>query len=284
MNDSGNSLLIIGGPDVGKTHYGGQLLGRLNQGEGRIRMRSAPANIAPFEEVLRCLGQGITAGHTATDVYHEIIFPIESVDGDPVDLVFPDYGGEQIKAIMEHRHITKAWRSRLVSSAGWLLFIRPERVHAPEDILTRPRGQAVEPDTEMPTNFRWSDQAYYVELLQMLLYAKGTGTTMKMNSPSLTIIMSCWDELTNAKLRESKPAELLSERMPLFSEFVDANWGSNHLTVFGLSSLGKALQEAEPDEGYLDNGPERFGYVVLPNGVQSSDLTLPVSLTIERVV
>jgi hypothetical protein len=283
MSDTYDSLLIIGGPDTGKTHYGGQLLGRLNQGKGQIKRRGASANIAPFEEVLRCLGQGVTAGHTATDVYHEIILPIELTSGDSVDLVFPDYGGEQIKAIMEYRQITKAWRGRLIESAGWLLFIRPERIHAPEDILTRPRPEAAEQKTEMPTNFRWSDQAYYVELLQMLLYAKSAGTTMKIKNPALTIVLSCWDELNPAATRNRIPNELLGERMPLFAEFINANWESEDLLVLGLSSLGKALKEEEPDEGYLDNGPENFGYVVLPDTTHSSDLTLPVSLTMERI-
>lgn len=284
MKAIGNSLLIIGGPDAGKTHYGGQLLGRLNRGEGRIRMRGAPANIAPFEEVLRCLGQGVRASHTASGVYYETVFPIELANGDMADLVFPDYAGEQIKAVMEQRHITKAWRSRLVESAAWILFIRPERIHAPEDILTRPRGEAVELESDIPANFRWSDQAYYVELLQLLLYAKGAGTTMRVTSPTITVILSCWDELGAVEGGVKRPAELLSERMPLFAEYVDANWESGRITVLGLSSLGKALKEEEPDEGYLDNGPESFGYVVLPDGAHSPDLTLPVSVTMERVV
>lgn len=284
MNDLSNSLLIIGGPDAGKTHYGGQLLGRLNRGEGRIRMRGAPANIAPFEEVLRCLGQGVTAPHTASGVYYETVFPVELVNGEPADLVFPDYAGEQIKAVMEQRHITKAWRGRLADSSGWILFIRPERIHAPEDILTRPRGETVEQGTDIPANFRWSDQAYYVELLQLLLYAKGTGTTTRISSPALTVILSCWDELGEVEGGDKRPAELLSERMPLFAEFADANWNDERLTVLGLSSLGKALKEEEPDEGYLDDGPESFGYVVLPDGARSPDLTLPVSVTMERVV
>ena len=283
MNDSGNSLLIIGGPDVGKTHYGGQLLGRLNHGEGQIKKHGAPANLAPFEEVLRCLGQGVTAGHTATGVYYEIVLPIEFNKGDSADLVFPDYAGEQIKAIMEQRHIMKAWRDRLVESSGWILFIRPERIHAPEDILTRPRGESVEQGTKMPANFRWSDQAYYVELLQMLLYAKGTGTTMRVNSPALTVLLSCWDECV-VEEGSKTPAELLNERMPLFAEFIDVNWEPDRLTVLGLSSLGKALKEEEPDEGYLDNGPENFGYVVLTNGMHSPDLTLPVSLTMKQMI
>jgi len=284
MNDTGTSLLIIGGPDAGKTHYGGQLLGRLNYGKGQIKMRSAPANIAPFEEVLRCLGQGMTAMHTSAGVYYETVFPVELANGNPADLVFPDYAGEQIKAIMEQRQITKAWRNRLVDSSGWILFIRLERIHLPEDILTRPLRDVVEQEKiEAPAIFRWSDQAYYLELMQLLLYAKGVGTTMRINRPALTVILSCWDELGFADADVRMPSKLLSERMPLFAEFVEANWEPDQLTVLGLSSLGKALKEGEADDGYLDEGPESFGYVVLPDGTHSPDLTLPVSITMERM-
>lgn len=283
MSDTIASLLIIGGPDAGKTHYGGQLLGRLNQGKGRIKMRNAPANIAPFEEVLKCLGQGVTARHTAAGAYYETNFPIELSNRHAADLVFPDYAGEQIKAIMEQRHITKAWRGRLRESSGWILFIRPERIHVPEDILTRPLGQMEEHSREESPNFRWSDQAYYVELLQMLLYAKGEGTTTKIDVPALTVVLSCWDELGSAHVDVKLPPQLLSEQMPLFSEFIETNWAPHQLTVLGLSSLGKALKENEPDDEYLDDGPQSFGYVVMPDGKHSPDLTLPVSITMERM-
>lgn len=283
MKNGNRPLLVIGGPNAGKTHYGGQLLGRLNHGEGHLRMHGAPVNIAPFEEVLKALGQGRTAGHTAMNVYHEIILPVSTASGKPFELVFPDYNGEQVKAMMEQRHITQEWRVRLADSGGWLLFIRLELIRAYEDILSRPRVQVGSERAAPPADFKWSDQVYYVELLQLLLFAKGVGTIRRVKNPALTVVLSCWDELSEASTKRAAPTELLSKKMPLFTEFINAMWDEDTLSVIGLSALGKALQENETDEDYKDLGPEKFGYMIFPDGVQSADLTLPVSMTMERM-
>jgi len=277
------SLLVIGGPATGKTHYGGQLLGRLNKGDNCLRMIDAPSNISPFEEVLKRLGQGMTAGHTATEIYDEVKLPIERQNGEKVELVFPDYGGEQVRTMMEQRQVSIVWRNRLRESGGWLLFIRLDRIRAYEDLLSRPRGREAPQTIESPEDFKWSDQAYYIELLQLLLYAKGVGVVKRVKDPTLCVVLSCWDELGEDVTKGVSPATLLSRRMPLLGEFISSIWTDSYVNVLGLSALGKALREKEPDEDYMDYGPENFGYVVLPDGSLSQDLTLPLALTMERL-
>ena len=51
----------------------------------------------------------------------------------------------------------------------------------------------------------------------------------------------------------------------------------------GLSALGRALSMEEADEEFAIRGPEDFGYVVLPDGKQSPDITLPIQrLMVDR--
>ena len=71
-----------------------------------------------------------------------------------------------------------------------------------------------------------------------------------------------------------KPIDELFERLPMFGDFVASNWKDS--LVLGLSALGRALDNEEPDEDYIAKGSERFGYVVLEDGTRSSDLTLPI--------
>jgi hypothetical protein len=47
--------------------------------------------------------------------------------------------------------------------------------------------------------------------------------------------------------------------------------------VYGLSSLGKTLRKDEPDDDYLNSGPEQFGYIVMPDGSRTPDLTAPIA-------
>lgn len=48
MSFSDNSILLIGESDVGKTHYGAQLLKRLMKRDGQLRMNGAATNLEPL--------------------------------------------------------------------------------------------------------------------------------------------------------------------------------------------------------------------------------------------
>ena len=106
------SILLIGESGVGKSHYGGQLLKRLMQEDGRIRMDGAATNLEPFEAVMASLDAGLSADHTATAIYHESRWPIVDDEGRKAHLIWPDYGGEQIKNIIDERRLPHVWLKR----------------------------------------------------------------------------------------------------------------------------------------------------------------------------
>jgi len=60
----------------------------------------------------------------------------------------------------------------------------------------------------------------------------------------------------------------------MFWAFVRSNWCSPN--VIGLSALEKPLSKTDPDADYAIRGPEEFGYVILPDGERSNDITLPI--------
>ena len=283
MSGTAKSIMLIGESGTGKTHYGGQLLIRLNEGEGKLRMRGVPENVSPYEEAMTKLGQGVLAEHTPSDTYKESVFPIEAVSGLRTNLVWPDYAGEQISHMTELRRVNNAWRRRVTDSQGWILFIRLDRIREYEDLLSRPPGRLGETSQqEDRTDFKWSSQAVYVELLQLLLFTKGVGTVSRIKKPALTVILSCWDEMVETD-ESIAPADLLRKKMPLFADFLTAIWHPDYLSIFGLSALGKSLKRDEPDTEYLERGPESFGFVVLPDGERLPDLTLPVSNLMEQI-
>ena len=281
MTDRSHSILLIGGPNAGKTHFGGQLLGRLQLEQARLRMRSEPESIVPFEEVLRRLSQGLAADHTSVDTYDETVLPLELPGGEPVDLVWPDYGGEQIRLMMAQRRVSDAWKTRIGGSDGWLLFIRPSILHAQDDIFTRPLHELTGSGDDEPESYEWTSQAFYIELLQLLLYVRGLGTLTRVSEPNLAVVLSCWDEI-DERDQCLPPAVFLRKEMPLFSAFLESTWQHTSLTVLGLSSLGRPLSTEREDEGYIDEGPETFGYVIRPDTAQSSDLTVPIHWLLDR--
>lgn len=263
------SILLIGESDVGKSHYGGQLLKRLMQEDGRIRMNGAATNLEPFEAVMAKLDEGLSAGHTPITTYDESRWPVVDDEGRKADLIWPDYGGEQIKNIIDERQLPNVWRNRIARSSAWLLMIRLQKIRADDDIFSRPltslKGSSTEA-REVPL----SDQARLIELLQMLVHVRSTSDKRTGRLPRLVVLLTCWDEMAV----QGKPIDVLRERLPMFGDFIASNWEDS--LVLGLSALGQALDDQDPDEEYITHGSEQFGYVVLKDGTPSPDLTLPI--------
>jgi hypothetical protein len=104
----------------------------------------------------------------------------------------------------------------------------------------------------------------------MLVYVRGAISTEPLRSPRLCLLLSCWDELST----NDRPAAVLEQRLPMFANFVASTWAEP--IVLGLSALGRPLSTHDRDAEYVARGPEQFGYVVLPDGERSPDLTLPI--------
>lgn len=267
-----HTILLVGESNVGKTHYGAQFLKRLMVKECALKLSGAPTNLEAFTTALSCLTEGKSTDHTPASTYVESVWPITDEAGRHAELVWPDYGGEQIRNLVTQRRIPAAWRERVLGATDWVLLIRLHSLRSEDDLLSRPLHSfaAAEFQGETAAAYELSDQARSVELLQMLLYLAQFHLDRPLRKPRLTILLSCWDELETMEL----PADLLASRLPMLWSFVRSNWISP--TVIGLSALERALSKADADQEYAIRGPEEFGYVVLPDGVKSTDITLPI--------
>lgn len=265
------TILLVGESNVGKTHYGAQFLKRLMVKGGALKMSGAPTNLEAFTTALSCLTEGKSTDHTPANTYVESIWPIMDEAGHYAELVWPDYGGEQVRNLVTQRRIPAAWRDRVLGATDWVLLIRLHSIRSEDDLFSRPLQSFAAAESQGETaSYEPSDQARIVELLQMLLYLAQLDLDRPLRKPRLTILLSCWDELGTAEL----PADLLASRLPMLWSFVRSNWISP--TIIGLSALERALSKTDVDQEYAVRGPEEFGYVVLPDGVKNNDLTLPI--------
>jgi hypothetical protein len=193
---------------------------------------------------------------------------VVDADGREADLIWPEYGGEQIKSVIENRRLPDAWQKRVDEADAWLLLIRLQQTSLGDDMFSKPladlKGVSVENREVHP-----SDQARLVELLQMLIFSHGS-TSRSHRLPRLGVLLTCWDE---AKIAQT-PSEALKSRLPLLSAFVRSNW--RQPLIMGLSALERPLSPTTRDMEYASKGPEHFGYVVEANGTKSGDLTLPI--------
>ncbi len=283
-SSSNTSILVLGSSDTGKTHFITQLFGRLRAGTGKLKLRTAPDNFGPFEAALTRLNQGLAADHTATAAFHELRLPMATADGKHFDFVLPDYGGEQVRAMIDDRRITEEWEQRTQKSNGWLLFLRLGRLNEDRNIVSRPLELMLEshPQQRPCTPREWSDQTRIIEFLQLLLYARGASLSNRLSKPILGVILSCWDELDTVSKNQT-PEDILRAKLPLLADFIEANWLREAGFVLGVSSLERPLDPKKADEEFINQGPEQFGYIIEANGNESRDLTRPLVEVLARM-
>lgn len=277
-----NTILIIGGPNAGKTHFGGQLFGRLNAKTERYKITSLPDDITIFQEVLDNLNDGKAAGHTNSGSHKRLKLEIQSTSGEKSEFSFPDYGGEQINTIVSTRRVDKTWADQIEKSDSWMLFIRVDELELLEDVVNRglPQLEVVKKRDAKTSKMTVSNFAFYVELLQILLHVKKVGTKSKIGKPKLVLALSCWDKLSPSD-QKKLPLEVLNEKVPGLLNYIQETWKDGAFSSIGLSSVGKDLHKDTSDLDFVKKGPENFGFIITPEGIKESDLTLTISYFVD---
>ena len=277
-NATQQSITMVGGPNTGKSHFTFQLYGRLRAKMSDLKLREMP-NEDLFREGLDRLNKGLAAEHTNIDKYDNADLRIVDDDGTSFDLLWPDYGGEQILRILETRSVDLDWKERLAKTDGLLLFIRlaeiidyKNMIEHPIDVKLKERKEKGDTDTDSILELH--SQVGIVEMLQILLWTAERNSARLISSPKLGVVLTCWDELDS---QGSDPAILLKERMPFLHQYIYSVWSKESVIIQGLSSLEQTLDEEKQNENFREKGPGAFGYVVSPTGEHSPDLTLLVS-------
>lgn len=268
----GHDIMILGGPNAGKTHYGGQLYGRLQRARGRWQVAGTPTDLSVFAEVLGRLDRGLAGDHTASETNAELCCPIVRDDGLTVDLRWPDYGGEQFDDLLRTRSVPDAWQTRLGRATGWLLLLRASGLRRMEDRMDRsPADDAAVGHARGPAY--WDASVRIVETLQILLACARASAHRRLAAPRLAVVLSCWDQLE----APASPQIELSRRLPLVMSFVASLWQREAWSVWGLSALERTLDRTVPDTEFCDLPPEERGYVVAPDDLRHDpDLTRPL--------
>ncbi|MDH5925055.1 hypothetical protein L8S13_01995 [Vibrio lentus] len=276
-------IILLGGPNSGKTHYAGQFYGRLQRNPGKLKLRkdqSTPSDLSALEGVLKRLENGNSADHTPTETWSEITLPLVDAQGRHIELIWPDYAGEQLKEVFNNREVPASWRQRLIGADGWFVLIRLNSETIYPDALEQLASSDFDSSRSVSRVGNWDANSYWIETLQILGHVAGISATSKRFKPRLAILLSCYDELETENLT---PVEVLRRKLPLLESFIDSNWDANAVSIWGLSSLGKELKIDTGDDDFIDEGPECQGWVINPEGgVQDSDLSKPLAWLLDK--
>lgn len=278
------AVVLVGGPDSGKTNYLGRLWGAINSGNGCLRSARSPGDIEYVEEILGHLLQGEFAPRSDTNLetrrtnFSVSLTLADASTSEEVELTVPDVLGELWKRAVETLEMPSKWWDKLQSSTGALLFVR---VHsnqnvAPMDWVTTERLLRMQGEESDSTKL--STQVFLCELLRLLEHSLKPATRSQRR-PRVAVVIAAWDLLDDDTHRAG-PLHYLQAQYPLFAgRVVDTD--QLDIRVFGVSVVGGDLNDdprfrREFAEGELQD----FGFVVTDSacGVERfHDITLPVA-------
>lgn len=284
---SKDNILIIGRPKTGKSCLKGQLARRLSETDSKVKVYKETTNKEAVRQIMESQELGINPNRTSKDKDAQTIFHLEFEDGERADLIWPDYAGEKITDIVNNRKLSKSWLPLVQESSIWMFFIRLDKLKPIDNLLSRPQDNVkrIEEQKEESTNeeftYEISDYAFFVELLQMLLFYRGLSTLKTVKNPVLQVVLTFWDDLVKDENNGEigTPKEELIKRCPMLVEFIESIWDSSKISFMGLSPQGMSLAEDEESAFESDviqdftDAPEDFGYVITDDKTKKDDLT-----------
>lgn len=273
------SVVLIGGPDSGKTNYVGRVWPALDAKQGLLLAAQQPTDITFVLEVADHLHSGSFAPrteHTNARRDFEVIVA-EKDGGEETTIVIPDISGELWLRAVENSEISIDWMRELRSADGALLFVRvgSDQDVRPLDWVTSRRllakvGNGDDPG--LPT------QVMLCELLRFLEVS--LANRQDGGLPRVTIIVSAWD-LVDPEVFGKGPQAYLEKEYPLFAGKL-GDVDCLDIRVFGLSIVGGDLKtDEECRDAVQENGLDGCGWVAVQdatgNWTKDNDLTLPVA-------
>ena len=283
---STRNVILIGGPDTGKTNFIGRLWLALRTGDGALTASGTPDEIKYVEETVDYLHQGSFAPRTDQNLEAEqLSFTIplsldHSHGGEIAELVIPDVSGEVWKNAVETNELAPERMAQLEGAVGALLFIRvlsPLNVN-PLDWVTAAKlmeyqGGDAQP-SEIPTQVMLCEFLRFLELK--------LPNCMTNRKPRIAVVVTAWDLLDNDR-SAAGPQAYLQKEYPLFVGRL-ADLDRFDVAIFAMSILGG---DPQADEGFrdklLDSGLNSAGSVRFDHdGIveEVNDVTLPLAWAI----
>ena len=272
------SIILLGGPDSGKTNYIGRLWRALEDGTGALHAAEQPEDIKFVLEVTDHLFQGGFAPrseHSDTRRDFEVVVAAKR-DGPRSRVIVPDMSGELWRNAVIDNEIAPDWMDELRRADAALLFVRVDSdqdVRPLDWVTSRNMLEKIgdEEDQGLPTQVMLCELIRYLE--DSLADREDGGL------PRLSVVVAAWDRVDAGKF-EQGPVAYLEREYPLVAGKL-ANLEDLDVQIFGLSIVGGDLKhDLAYRQAFLEAGLDGQGWVAVRDGDKwrkDADVTLPIS-------
>lgn len=281
-------IVLVGGPDTGKTNFLARLWESLRSASGALVCPTPPEDIKYVEDALRHLLQGSFAPRSNKNIGEsrsDVTLPVQLAgltSGTVTSLLVPDVNGELWKAAVETREIPAQWMDDLKRASGAMLFVRvhSELNTAPLDWVTarallKQELNLLKGQEGLPTQVELCELLRFLELT-LRRHANGS-------RPRVAICVTAYDRL-DAHTASLGPSKYLAKEYPLFDGRI-RDTELLEIRTFGVSVVGGDLDvDADFRKRFLQGNLSDAGYVVTEQGGRSerrADISLPIAWLIE---
>jgi hypothetical protein len=288
---AGHSIILIGGPDSGKTNYMARLWLALFSGCGCLRAPDVPAEIKYVEAGAAHLLQGQFAPRSQSNLEEEgysfVVPVVASADrsADRFDIVVPDILGELWKKAVETCELPQQWMDTLAKATGALLFVRvgSEQNVDHLDWVTTADLLRTEGPPQNADDIKKRDIPTQVALCELLRFVEHMlGADNAKLRPRVAVLITAWDRLDH-ETAAAGPLEYLRTQYPLFAgRLLDVS--TFDVRAFGVSVVSGDFTDEAFRQKFLAADVGSFGYVVedIDGRVeQNPDITRPVAWVVK---
>lgn len=272
------SIILLGGPDSGKTNYIGRLWRALDVGAGALHAAEQPDDINFVLEVTDHLFEGGFAPrseHSDARRNFEVVVAATK-DGPRSRVVVPDISGELWRNAVIEGEIDPDWMDELRQADAALLFVRVDSdqdVRPLDWVTSRTMLEKLggEEDLGLPTQVMLCE---LIRFLEVSLADRQDG-----GLPRLSVVVTAWD-LVDAGTFDQGPMAYLEREYPLVAGRL-ADLENLDVQTFGLSIVGGDLKH-DPNyrQAFLEAGLDAQGWVAVHDRDKwrkDPDVTLPIA-------
>ncbi|MFM0348139.1 TRAFAC clade GTPase domain-containing protein [Paraburkholderia sp. RL17-347-BIC-D] len=298
------SIVLLGGPDSGKTNYIGRLWPSFKKRKGVLRAERLPDDIAYVDGAVEHLMQGSFAPRSDRNLeVGRADFSISvrgaNGQGNLTELMVPDISGELWTRTVATFEISQEWLDVLNEAEGAVVFVRArsdqivqpldwvtarnilrldaeddESVAGPEAAVGDEQMAAVEAEQSLSGDDASNvvevpsepDLPTQVVLCELLRYLYlYLADRVDGGRPHVAVVVAAWD-LLDPEVRAAGPMAYLKREFPLFAGRL-ADTGRLDVRLFGLSVVGGDLEDDEEFRNrFLERDISEQGWVVVNDG------------------
>ena len=277
------SIVLLGGPDSGKTNYVGRLWPSFKKRKGVLRAERMPDDIAYVDGAVEHLMQGSFAPRSDRNLEvgrADFSISVRGANGEGAltELMVPDISGELWTRTVASFEISQEWLDVLNEAEGAVVFVRALsdqnvkpldwvtarnilRLDADDELAIEAAAgggnepmAAAEADAPMAEAKHESSDAVeqpsepdlptQVLLCELLRYLDlCLANRADGGRPHVAVVVAAWD-LLDAEVRAGGPIAYLRREFPLFAGRI-ADTDRLDLKLFGLSAVGGDLESDE---------------------------------------